>query len=192
MNVGTKSVLFGAHQFIVHPFFVLTAWLIIYRKFPLPHELAAIMTHDLGYFGSPNMDGKEGEDHPERAARWWRTKFGGFGLKVADVILGHSRFHAAKNGLPLSRLFQPDKMATSLYPIWLYLLLANLSGEIKEYMAHAKNGKYCDVLKEGHSQVHWVIEMQAHMALIGLQGGQYAPVAAQMERDSKELPSERA
>ena len=123
MKTGTKSVLFGVHQFVLHPYFVVKAWRIIYHRWPRLCEWCAIITHDLGYWGCPNMDGDEGEQHPERVAAWWRKHFGKFGACVAVEVLGHSRYHAKKNNLPLSDLFQPDKMATALYPRWLYLLL---------------------------------------------------------------------
>lgn len=183
MNIGTKSVLFGVHQFILHPIIVLIAWWIIYRDMPKLHEFAAIITHDVGYWGSPNMDGEEGEEHPERVAAWWRKHFGEFGEKVAVEVLGHSRFHAGKNNLPLSKLFQPDKLASAIYPKWLYLLLANLSGEIHEYMGHAKDGKYLDLVKSNKTQLQWLIETQSHMALMGLHGEDYKPVKEQMEKD---------
>ena len=186
MNVGTKSVLFGVHQFLIHPVIVARAWWIVHEEWPELHEWAAIITHDLGYWGSPNMDGDHGEQHPERIAAWWRKYFGDFGYKVAVEVLGHSRFHAAKNNLPLSRLFQPDKLASALYPRWLYLILGNLSGEIHEYMKHAQDGKYLDIVKSNKTQTQWLIETQSHMALMGLHGEGYAPVKKQMDKDRAE------
>lgn len=98
MNVGTKSVLYGAHQFAIHPWFVAYSWwrlwgfrkvYIGYRAgYPgttrwnfgsrggpvfahLLHPLLwlAFFVHDLGYLGKPNMDGDEGERHVELGAR---------------------------------------------------------------------------------------------------------------------------
>ena len=175
MKTGTKSVLFGVHQFLLHPMFVAMAWWIIYRELPRLHELVAIVTHDLAYWGAPDMDGPEGEAHPERMAMWWNRHFGDFGRRVAVEILGHSRSHARKNNLPLSRLCYPDKLSTALYPRWLYLLLANLSGEIHEYMRLCQDGKYTDVIKVAKTQTQWIIETQAHMALMGLHGDSYPP-----------------
>ena len=64
MTVGTKSVLFGAHCFFLHPWFVATAWWRLYG-FPWdPRLWVAFFVHDIGYFGKPNMDGEEGEMHP--------------------------------------------------------------------------------------------------------------------------------
>lgn len=190
MRIGTKSLLFGVHQFVIHPIIVAWAWLIIYREWPKLHEWAAIITHDLGYFGCANMDGAEGEAHPEKMAQWWLSfgafvGFAPFAARVAVEIIGHSRYHAAKNNLPLSKLFRPDKLAITLYPLWLYLLLGNLSGEIKEYMARCRAGKYADVVKSTKTQTQWLLETQAHVALMGLHGDNYAPMAEKMERDSK-------
>lgn len=187
MKIGTKSVLFGVHQFIIHPIFVLRAWYICYGTRPSLAEFCAIVAHDVGYWGCPNMDGPEGEEHPERAASWWRRWFGSFGNEVATIVLGHSRFHAAKNGLPLSRLFRPDKLATGLYPRWLYLILANLSGEIHEYIGNCTDGKYTDVHRvENPTQIQWLIETQAHMSLMGLKGEDYHIVKEQMRLSVRE------
>ena len=69
MRVGTKSVLFGAHQFLIHPWFVAAAWWRLYG-FPWdPRLWVAFFVHDLGYLGKPNMDGPEGERHVEFGAR---------------------------------------------------------------------------------------------------------------------------
>ena len=48
MKVGTKSVLFGAHAFWLHPFFVAVAWTRLYG-FPWdPRLWVAFFVHDLG------------------------------------------------------------------------------------------------------------------------------------------------
>ena len=87
MNIGTKSILFGVNQFIIHPIMVVWAWRMLYRQWPRLHEWCAIITHDLGYWGSPDMDGTEGEKHPAYAARWWYRNFGyKFGRKVGHAL----------------------------------------------------------------------------------------------------------
>lgn len=69
MKIGTKSVLFGAHCFLLHPFFVAIAWTKLYG-FPFdPRLWIAFFVHDLGYWGKPNMDGPEGEAHVELGAK---------------------------------------------------------------------------------------------------------------------------
>ena len=200
MRIGTKSLLYGVHQFLIHPAYVLLAWRIVYRKAPRLHELVAIIIHDWGYWGCPNMDGTWGERHPRIAAkgfinatkRYRRSNI--FWLFVGSVvygkrwqiyseIMGHSRFNAKAFGIPLSKLFRADKMATAIYPRWLYLLLGNLTGEIHDYMEHGalKGGKYADIPKAAQTQTQWLIETQAHMALMGLHGENYGPVAKQLK-----------
>lgn len=83
MKIGTKSVLFGAHCFFLHPFFVAYAWWKLYGfrsvesvrdtgQYSLkdPWLWVAFLVHDLGYWGKPNMDGQEGEQHPWFGARF--------------------------------------------------------------------------------------------------------------------------
>src|SRR5688572_14675463 len=64
MNVGTKSLLFGVHQFLWHPLTVWLAYVRLYGRLPNWWQCIAIFCHDLGYWGRPNMDGKEGKQHP--------------------------------------------------------------------------------------------------------------------------------
>jgi hypothetical protein len=79
----------------------------------------AFFTHDLGYVGKSNMDGAEGETHPEFAARIMATLFG---QQWGDFTLLHSRFYSKKLGRPFSRLCVADKLAIYLTPRWLYIV----------------------------------------------------------------------
>lgn len=165
MRIGTKSVLFGAHCFLLHPWFVAWGWWRLYG-FPWdPRLWVAFFVHDLGYLGKPNMDGPEGETHPLLGARimsalfdWWaidktavfvttsgeydprpvadrRHRFGMWGR----FALLHSRYFAKALGLQPSRLCIADKLAIALTPAWLYLPMVRATGEVREYMAHAKH-----------------------------------------------------
>jgi hypothetical protein len=129
VRVGTKSLLFGVHQAFLHPVFVLAAWIRLYG-FPSPRELFCILIHDWGYWGKPNMDGEEGDRHPE-----WGAGVAGrlLGEDYKNLILGHSRFYHHKFGTPISRLYYADKYSHCLEPWWLYLPLAFASGEYYEY-----------------------------------------------------------
>lgn len=69
MKVGTKSVLFGAHAFWLHPWFVAAAWIKLYGFPWRPWVWIAFFVHDIGYWGCSNMDDEEGEQHPWRGAR---------------------------------------------------------------------------------------------------------------------------
>jgi hypothetical protein len=139
MTVGTRSVLFGAHQFLLHPVFVALAWWILYG-FPWnPLLWCAFFVHDLGYWGKPDMDGAAGEEHPRLGANimyrltgkhsWW------------EFTAYHSRYWARRNGARISRLCVADKYAIVITPCWLWLFLARLSGELDEYLVRS-DSKY--------------------------------------------------
>lgn len=168
MRIGTRSLLFGYHQVVLHPLFVLAAWRIIYGSWPRAHQVAAIVTHDWGYWGSPDMDGAHGEEHPGRAAAWWRRHGGRFGERVAAEIEGHSGFYCQVHGVPESQLLRADKLAISLYPAPLALALYALSGELREYRQRSREGRYSN--GAGPTALHWLLEMQASCALLGLRG----------------------
>lgn len=152
MKIGSRSLVFGAHQVIIHPLFVLAAWVKLYG-WPEWRMLIAIVIHDWGYWGSPNMDGPEGELHPIWAAKWcarrgWRAealeclkhsrficksmdKLGGDTL--SSILCGDFRF----NNEP-SRLCWADKLGTAYMPTGLWVFLAWLTGELREYMDQRK------------------------------------------------------
>lgn len=153
MTAGTRSVLYGAHCFLLHPWFVALAWWLLYG-FPWdPRLWMAFLVHDLGYLGKPNMDGPEGETHPALGARIMARLFDGLQLKMPVHVGGqvlmlgswghftllHSRYLAKSLGLPPSRLCMADKLAIALTPWWLYLPMVMATGEIDEYMAHARH-----------------------------------------------------
>lgn len=169
MKLGTKSVLFGAHQFLIHPFFVALAWWKLYGcnrvvigkvtvwreltmgiasgKVTLPVVTSlwhwklwlVFFVHDLGYWGKPNMDGPEGETHPLWGAGVM-LRLGGEELWAwHDLVLYHSRFYAKQQGRSTSALCCPDKLATILTPRWLYLALVRATGEVEEYMAKSQS-----------------------------------------------------
>lgn len=134
MNVGTKSVLYGAHCFFIHPWFVAWAWTKLYG-FPRDWRLwLAFFVHDVGYLGKPNMDGPEGETHVELGA-WIMGRL--CGPEWGDFCRYHSRFYAKRDRRHFSQLCVADKLAVALEPWWLYLPRVIASGEVHEYMAIA-------------------------------------------------------
>jgi hypothetical protein len=135
MKTGTKSVLFGAHCFFLHPWFVAAAWWQLYG-FPFdPRLWMAFIVHDIGYIGKPNMDGPEGERHPYLGAQIMAL----FGDRWYWFTLLHSRYLAKTLSLQPSRLCVADKLAIALTPAWLYLPMVRATGELREYMAHAQH-----------------------------------------------------
>jgi len=156
MKTGTKSILFGAHCFFIHPFFVFAAWWKLYG-FPFDIRLSiAFMVHDLGYWGCTKMDDAEGELHP-----YFGAKIMGFlfGKEWYEFTLYHSRFLAKKNNAQYSRLCVADKLAIGLTPTWLYLPMANATGEIYEYMTMTTANSSGTVAYEP-SQVKWHKKVQ--------------------------------
>lgn len=168
MKVGTKSVLFGAHCFLIHGWFVALAWwkLFGFRKVKDPYLgqvslwdprlWVVFFIHDLGYWGRPNMDGAEGELHPLPAASFMSQMFDHpTSWRYVDVhagewpghVLGpwghfclfHSRFLSKRCGNPYSMLCVADKLAVALEPWWLYLPRVIATGEIEEYMSLARD-----------------------------------------------------
>jgi hypothetical protein len=131
MKVGTKSVIFGVHAVLIHPFFVACAW---WRLFGFPWDprlWLAFLVHDVGYFGCPNMEGPEGQRHVVLGGQimGWL-----FGPQWRDFVFGHSRHWAESAGKGYSKLCLADKLAFVLTPAWLYIPMARLSGELREYM----------------------------------------------------------
>lgn len=171
MTIGTKSVLFGAHAFWLHPFFVAAAWIKLYG-FPWdPRLWFAFFLHDIGYISKPNMDGPEGEKHPEIGARIMQRLFDydEFGAGDSkryywhDLCLFHSRYYAKKNGGTPSRLCFADKLAFALTPWWLYLPMVTATGEIKEYLKMAQKADSIHWKPTGHDKRLWHRQLCEYM-----------------------------
>lgn len=130
MKIGSKSLLFGVHQFAWHPITVWIAWLKLYGVRPTWRETVCIIIHDWGYWGCASMDGPDGEQHPHFGAliAGWL-----FGSDYHSLVLRHSRFLALKDNAEPSRLCWADKVSMLYDPTWFYLFRARLSGEIREY-----------------------------------------------------------
>jgi hypothetical protein len=174
MRIGTKSVLFGVHQFAIHPLLIAFGWWKAYglRPVQIPHRRAidawaasddpdkrrigehlvaltpvtttnlldprlwlAFVVHDLGYLGKPNMDGPEGETHPELGAKIMRRLFGN---AWGDFCLLHSRYYAKRLNRPVSPLCMADKLVFLIEPAWLYLPRAWATGELRDYMEQGR------------------------------------------------------
>ena len=161
MKVGTKSVLYGYHCLLIHWMFVARGWYHLYgfRSVVIgrvdihdsklgatyhktvstslwdPRLWLVFFVHDLGYWGKPNMDGAEGERHPEWACGFLNARLG---APWGAFSLLHSRFYAKKMKLPVSPLCYADKLAIVYMPGWLYLPMIHATGEVHEYMKDAQ------------------------------------------------------
>ncbi len=133
MRIRQKSLLYGGHQFLLHPVGVILAWIRLYG-WPTWQEIVCIIVHDWGYWFCADIDGPAGVTHPEfgagLAGRW-------FGPEYRELCLCHSRTYAAKVGVKPSRLCWADKCGIFYMPAWLYLVSAWATGELKEYRREA-------------------------------------------------------
>lgn len=144
MKIGTKSLLFGVHQFLIHPVFTLWGWVKLYKWKPKKYGyewwplLKSIFLHDLGYWKLSDMDGNQGRNHMYWAADYVSKNIDrklGHKNKYYWLCLLHSRFHAKYLGIEPSMLCWADKLGTALMPTWLWVFLAKLSGELDEYLS---------------------------------------------------------
>jgi hypothetical protein len=135
MKVGTRSLLFGAHAFWLHPLLVGLAWARLYGWPWSPRLWFAFFLHDIGYLGAESMDDESGERHVELGAAIMKVLFG---QAWGDFTAAHSRYWAKRNGLRVSRLCVADKLAFVLTPASLYLPMTRATGELREYMVRAK------------------------------------------------------
>ena len=163
MRIGTKSLLFGAHCFFIHPILVFIAWTKLYG---FPKHLAlwlCFLVHDWGYWQRPDLDGPEGERHPELGANIVRFFFGDL---WGDFCLYHSRRYAKLHGKGISQLCTADKLATVLMPAWLYVPMTSLTGEIKSYMvpdAALESEEYLALVKCITNPYEWFAALKIYM-----------------------------
>jgi hypothetical protein len=167
VKVGTKSVLFGAHCFFLHPWFVAAAWTKLYGFARDPRLWVAFFVHDLGYLGKPNMDGPEGETHPELGARIMYRLFDAWKNDLDqdwyDLCLYHSRYFCKRLGRQPSRLCFADKLSFTLTPRWLYLPMVTATGEIREYLKNAQTADSGHWRPTGFDKKRWHKQLCEYM-----------------------------
>ncbi len=155
MKTGTKSLLFGVHQFMWHPLTVWLAWVWLYRRPPTFRETVCILIHDWGYWGKAKMDDEEGERHPELGAKIAGWLFGG---KYYYFCLLHSRHYARNADRSPSRLCWADKMSHVLDPWWFYIPRAWASGELHEYRQIANDTGFLPIQESHRVWYRWLQE----------------------------------
>lgn len=130
MTTGTRSLLFGVHHLLWHPYTVLRAWIELYGK-PNWKELICILVHDIGYKGVDDLNSQADHRHPELGARLVRFLFKDNYYYM--LCLYHSRHYARDAGAEPSKLCYADKLSIKYDPKWFYLFRARLTGEISYY-----------------------------------------------------------
>lgn len=162
LPVGPRSVLWGAHCWLIHPWFVAAGWWRLYG-FPWdPRLWCAFWLHDAGYLlqWCRKMDDAAGERHPESGAAIMAFLYGS---EWAEFCLLHSRFYSRTLGKPVSRLCYADKMAICLTPAWLFVWSARLSGELDEYRELVKHGKYQGMNRDSDNPYQWHRNVQSSL-----------------------------
>jgi hypothetical protein len=163
MTVGTKSLLVGAH-WPLHNVMVALSWRWLYGSWPTLKEAAAIALHDIGYLGCREMDGVDGTRHPALGAAW-ADRF--LGKEYGDLIRGHSKGYADVAGVPLSRLYGPDKLSHVFEPTWLYAWRTRWTGELEQYKSvHHGCAPKCD--DPDTPDREWFRVVRARMACGGM------------------------
>lgn len=162
LSVGTKSLLFGAH-WPPHVLMVIVAWRWLYGAWPSWQECVTICLHDIGYLGVKEMDGADGTAHPERGARLARWLLG---EGYDDLIRGHSKGYAELVGLPLSRLYAPDKLSHAFEFAACYTFRTRLTGELQQYRTTIHGAARNDDLRI--SDKEWFRVIRARMARGGI------------------------
>ena len=95
MKLGTKSLLWGAHAFFLHPLQVGWGWRQLWG-FPWDVRLwIGFVFHDVGYFQRDRMDGDGSEEHVILGAEIVRSICGPV---YADECYRHSREWCRRHG----------------------------------------------------------------------------------------------
>lgn len=161
LPVGTRSLLYGAHQFVLHPLFLFVAWWQLYGFPRDPRLWVAFVVHDWGYWGKHAMDDAEGQRHPELGGRIMARLFG---QAWGNFTRLHSRHYAKLEGRDPSPLAAADKLVLIVTPRWLYLPLVRMSGEVDEYLAlfAAWRGVETVTIDEWYDglRAHWADEVR--------------------------------
>lgn len=163
MKTGTKTLIYGVHNPLLHGAFILVAWRKLFGQWPKWQELVCILIHDIGYWGCETVESKRGQEHPRVGAKWAGALFG---EKYRKLVAGHSRHYAKTYGYELSDLFPADKYSFCLMPWWIYILLAKATGELSEYVADMEEGNYGFGRYKFNSVKEWHRETSKQIAKI--------------------------
>lgn len=130
MKEGTKSVLFGCHNPIIHGLCVLRAWKQEYGSWPEWWQVIGIFLHDIGVWGRPYLSDDEAKKGHWKKGAWqsaflvsWicRKVFGSQRINSKesfDVWLFCAGHCPEESGWPQSKLARADKRSWLVAPMW--------------------------------------------------------------------------
>lgn len=120
MKEGTKSVLFGCHNPVIHGIFVLLTWKLEYKVWPKWWELIGIFLHDIGVWGRQYLSNDTAKvGHWQRGAYWTSkivSKLGGSARLSYSFVAGHC---PEESYYPKSKLWKADKRVWLVTPIFI-------------------------------------------------------------------------
>lgn len=112
MTEGTKSLLIGCHNFIIHPLMVIKAWHWWFKTWPEPWQIVCIFIHDLGLAGRQYLsDPAAKKGHWRLGASWAKRLFGEKGFLFCAG-------HTPDSMEPRSDLWYADKASWLVAPLW--------------------------------------------------------------------------
>lgn len=127
MKEGTKSVLFGCHNPLMHGIWVLMAWRLEYKSWPKWWELIGIFLHDIGVWERQYLsDDKAKIGHWKKGAAlsytfvWYFSKKDIYqtshtGWKAFSFVAGHC---PEESKYQESKLARADKRSWVVAPMW--------------------------------------------------------------------------
>jgi len=114
MKEGTRSLLFGYHNPVIHGLAVLIAWRREYHSWPKWWELICILLHDIGIWGRDYLSDDEAKKGHEMA-----------GARLALAITRNERAYVlcythVTSNIRKGRLWLPDKKSWLMLPNWVW------------------------------------------------------------------------
>ena len=115
MREGTISWFFGCHS-LIHSYYVVRAWKLLYKRYPKFWELICILVHDIGHIGKDYLSYKEQKrDHWELGATIVYKLFGWKGYRLVMDHDENGRIYHQENVITENNvnfddnLFKADK-----------------------------------------------------------------------------------
>jgi len=122
MKEGTKSVLFGCHNPLMHGIWVLIAWRLEYKSWPKWWEVVGIFLHDIGVSRRQYLS-----DDQAKIGHWFKgaSLAAGIVYKISkktylhtltwEFVAGHC---PEESHYPMSKLARADKRSWLVAPSW--------------------------------------------------------------------------
>lgn len=122
MSEGTRSLLIGCHNIIMHPLMVIRAWRWWFGTWPKPWQIVCIFVHDVGLAGRQYLSDPMAKEGHWKLGAYWAGRL--FGWKGFYFCAGHT----PESCEPRSALWFADKASWLVAPVWWLWLNYRLEG----------------------------------------------------------------